>query len=342
MYQRVFVAGTFDHLHKGHEALLSAAFTQGNEVVVGITPDAFVRKIKSHPPAGGSNVKSFDERRRTIETWLHEKGLSARATIIPIIDQYEPAASDSSLDGLIVTAHNKATGEEINERRKKAGFKELALIEVPIVPAEDGKPISATRVRNGEITGEGKLIMPEALRVELGKPLGRVLPSSEVTADALNKKQGRTIVTVGDVVTKTFLDSGITPTLAIIDLQVGRKPDMTLAFLAEKGQHIPSGPGFISRAAIEAIGQWAETLQLNSKLSFEDKAKLYTASENKKEVIVIDGEEDLLVLPVLLAAPLESLVYYGQPGAGVVEVEVTIEEKKEMADVLRKFQESEQ
>lgn len=323
MYHHVFVAGTFDGLHKGHELLLATACTEGEKVTVGITPDAFVKKHKTHP------VGLFEERKAGVIKWLEQNGWIGKATIVSIIDEYQPAASDPSIDALIVTAQNRKTGEEINMRREAKGLPILTLIEVPLVSAEDGAPISTSRVASGEISPSGKLTMPEFLRPELGKPLGRLVSGPQISETILRQK-GRMIVTVGDVVTKTFLAAGATPNLAVIDLRVGRQPDLSLAGLAATGQHIRSGPGFISRSAIAAIGEWAEL------------ASKGQALQGSPGVIIIDGEEDLLVLPVILAAPLDTLVYYGQPYQGVVEVEVTIEKKKEMTELLKKFLESDQ
>ena len=41
--------------------------------------------------------------------------------------------------------------------------------------------------------------------------------------------------------------------------------------------------------------------------------------------LLVDGEEDLLVLPVCLFAPENSLVMYGQPNEGLVIAEITDE-----------------
>ena len=40
-------------------------------------------------------------------------------------------------------------------------------------------------------------------------------------------------------------------------------------------------------------------------------------------MIYIDGEEDLVVLPLIQNLPVHSLVLYGQPDAGVVLCEIT-------------------
>jgi uncharacterized protein (UPF0218 family) len=50
--------------------------------------------------------------------------------------------------------------------------------------------------------------------------------------------------------------------------------------------------------------------------------------------IVVDGEEDLATLPVILYAPLGSAVVYGQPNEGSVLVEVTLEKKEQIKDLM--------
>ena len=62
-----------------------------------------------------------------------------------------------------------------------------------------------------------------------------------------------------------------------------------------------------------------------------------TIKNKTKKTITIDGEEDLLVLPVILLAPLESVVFYGQRDAGMVMVRVTEEIKKQVSELLERF-----
>ena len=40
-------------------------------------------------------------------------------------------------------------------------------------------------------------------------------------------------------------------------------------------------------------------------------------------MILVDGEEDLLALPAIFLAPINSLVLYGQPNQGFVLVKIT-------------------
>jgi cytidyltransferase-like protein len=317
MYHHVFVAGTFDGLHKGHIALLMRAFVEGEKVTIGLTSDQFIRRYKSQI----TNPNDQTKRKKAVDQWLITQGFVDRAKIIFIDNPYEPAASMKELDALIVTRENRKTGERINVLRQGSTLSSLALIEVPMVAAEDGRSISSTRMRNGEIDHNGRLVMPESLRATLGSPLGTVLKGVAVTA-SIERSCKKTIITVGDIATKTFLDAGIIPTLSIIDGKVGRKPFAEVVNRLRPARSVQSGPGFISREAIEAIRSCLPHQRIGA---------------STHQVLFIDGEEDLLVLPVIIHAPVGALVCYGQPGKGMVEVVITSETKKTAEKLLRQF-----
>ncbi|MDA4123701.1 MAG: GTP-dependent dephospho-CoA kinase family protein [Thaumarchaeota archaeon] len=60
------------------------------------------------------------------------------------------------------------------------------------------------------------------------------------------------------------------------------------------------------------------------------------ALRGKKPVrVLVDGEEDLLAIPSVEAAPTGSIVIYGQPGLGVVVVEVDERAKASVTRTLR-------
>jgi uncharacterized protein (UPF0218 family) len=50
--------------------------------------------------------------------------------------------------------------------------------------------------------------------------------------------------------------------------------------------------------------------------------------------IVVNGEEDLLVIPVCVHAPDNSIVLYGQPHEGLVVVEITPEIRNKTQSLL--------
>jgi hypothetical protein len=66
--------------------------------------------------------------------------------------------------------------------------------------------------------------------------------------------------------------------------------------------------------------------------------KSFDIAQGSNVLIVVDGEEDLAVIPCVLMAPEGSLILYGQPGEGVVLVEAdkVKETAKEMLDNFRK------
>ncbi len=123
------------------------------------------------------------------------------------------------------------------------------------------------------------------------------------------------IVSVGDIVSRNLHKYRIIPQLSITDNRTMRKEIESKAFSSKIVVKVKNPPGTIAQEAIDAIRK---------------------ALKSKKQVhIVVDGEEDLLTLIVVLFAPDDVLVVYGQPGEGLVAVKVT-PEKREKAEKLWK------
>lgn len=268
-------------------------------------------------------------RKKHLRGWLHKRGLSDFSSVVSIDTPYEPAVpSQNSLidpemiDAIIVSEETKERAGEINVKRKDKALKPLQVVVVPMVKAGDGVSISSSGVRNGDIDKDGRLLMPENLRETLKKPLGPVVSGKKLdellkAAKSNTDQKDRLIITIGDVTTKTFLDAGIIPHLSIIDGKVSRQIFLDaiqmLDVLHLPTIHVASGPGFISKEAIGAIMRTGH------------------------KVIMVTGEEDLLVLPAILHAPKGSVVYYGQPGEGMVKVRVSDSIRKKIYRLLKKF-----
>ena len=69
MYNHVILGGTFDHIHRGHEALLRKAFVIGKKVTIGLTSDVYVRNSKI------SNSNVYEVRNKQLEMWLKKQGI---------------------------------------------------------------------------------------------------------------------------------------------------------------------------------------------------------------------------------------------------------------------------
>ena len=83
--------------------------------------------------------------------------ISDKILIQPIINKYGPTIDDD-FDAIVVSPETVKTAEEINKFRKIKGKKPIKIVKIPFVLADNGKPISSTRIRNGEIDTEGCII----------------------------------------------------------------------------------------------------------------------------------------------------------------------------------------
>ncbi|MCW4049294.1 MAG: pantetheine-phosphate adenylyltransferase [Candidatus Bathyarchaeota archaeon] len=149
----VSVGGTFDVMHKGHWFLLEETFKVGDIAIVGVTTDEFVATMKKH-----HKVDCYDKRLSDVKKFLEERGFLERAEIVPISDPFGPTIDSDDIEGIIVSEETEATAEVINQKRVERGKKPLLLFVITMVLADDGKPISSTRVRRQEVDRYGHLI----------------------------------------------------------------------------------------------------------------------------------------------------------------------------------------
>jgi len=149
----VTVAGTFDSMHKGHWLLLDEAFNVADKVIIGITTDRFAASMKKP-----HEVDPYDARIGEVKKYLKKRGLFRRATLFPLDDPYGPSIDEGGLEGIIVSEETEAKAEEINQIRVDKGEKPLLIFVMKMVLADDGKPISSTRVRRQEVDRYGRLI----------------------------------------------------------------------------------------------------------------------------------------------------------------------------------------
>lgn len=316
MHAHVILGGTFDHIHTGHRTLLGRAFAEGEKVTIGLTSDRYVERYKTKT----TPIYSYEIRKEHLKSWLKNNNVLNRTTIVPIDDAYGPAIKEAGFDAIVVSDETEPVAKKINILRTKKGILPFAILVVPMVPAEDSEAISSTRIRNGEIDHEGRFILPESLRKALTKPIGMLIPDNAPIAPV---SKHIPIISVGDTTTAMLLSQGSIPTLAIIDFQARRQEfdwEEKQWRMLTKGRttsYFASGPGFINKQVMDAIARWSEN--------------------PKQTLIIIDGEEDLLVLPAILYAPLDTIVYYGQPEQGIVQVEVTKEKKQDVQQLLSHF-----
>jgi len=154
-HMKVCLGGTFDVLHDGHKRLISAACDlagPAGTVVIGITKGKLASKQQT--------IASYQKRRKALEAFLAQLPQASQVVLTPIQDKYGPSIEEA-LDAIVVSPETKPVAEEINEQRRQQGKKPLHITVVPYVLAKDGRPISSTRIRNGEIDRHGTLLKKE-------------------------------------------------------------------------------------------------------------------------------------------------------------------------------------
>lgn len=154
---RVAVAGTFGPIHDGHRAMFREALKNGDDgVVVGLSSDEFARETRRPDPRP---IPSFETRTQEVEATLAELDEWDRTVDIrKFTDEHGFADDDPSLDALVVSPETDERVADINRRRTEQGMDPLEPIVVPHVDAEDGDPISSTRIVEGEIDEHGNLL----------------------------------------------------------------------------------------------------------------------------------------------------------------------------------------
>ena len=167
-----------------------------------------------------------------------------------------------------------------------------------ILPIENRK---LCKVPGGQVFRKTKQVNPETL----------------VAQFVLQHKLGM-ILTVGDVTTITLIRVGLEPSVAIVDGKTRRgiHEQVVMPLAVEETVENPSGE--IQDASItkinEAIKRWL--------------------SEKKRTIIRVIGEEDLLTIPAVIAAPINAAVIYGQPDVGQVLIEVSETTQQKFQEIL--------
>ena len=143
--EEVLLGGTFDHLHDGHRALLESAISFGKFVRVGVTTDAFARRMRKTDKYI-SLLQPLEVRKASVRKFLESRGCT-NYEILVINDRYGPALNSESTEGIVVTEETYPTAVEINKLRAIKGLDQLLILVIPFVYDEQGLIISSRRIR---------------------------------------------------------------------------------------------------------------------------------------------------------------------------------------------------
>ncbi|HME19025.1 MAG TPA: pantetheine-phosphate adenylyltransferase [Nitrososphaerales archaeon] len=151
-YGAVATGGTFDHIHKGHEALLSKSFEVGQKVIIGVTSDGFAAR------EGKTLDESYARRVEKLEALLHRKFPGRQYVIAKLDDYFGPGIASPEVEAIVVSKETEQRVPIANALRAERGYPPLKVVVVDYVLAEDSKPISSTRIRNGEVDERGRVL----------------------------------------------------------------------------------------------------------------------------------------------------------------------------------------
>src|SRR3989344_2552580 len=318
-YNLVVCGGTFDHFHKGHKEFLRYALSIGNKVLIGLTTDNFV-KTKDD----GEWIEAYKLRKENLDKFILQEKTEHRLQIEPIDDIFIPKIwEDLPIEAIVVSENTVWGAEKINLRRKEQKKSPLLIKTCPLIKSEHNEYISSSEVRNGIIDRDGKpyvkpewlshkLTITDDLRKIFKKPFGLLIRSPQ----EIKIPKCPYLITVGDVTTKLFNELDIHQNISVIDFKVARiKKFSSLKEL-----------GVSSRVKVIHVKNPAGCLMPSL---FSEISRIFSDYKNERIVLQIEGEEDLAVLPIVLSAPLNSIIFYGQPNKGLVRVDVSEEKKEE-------------
>jgi pantetheine-phosphate adenylyltransferase len=151
---RVALGGTFEIIHKGHRTLLAKAFALalGDQVLIGLTSDHMANSSRRRM------VLPYKDRELTLRAFLDRTYPGHDYEIAQLNDEFGPAAHLEDLEVLVVSELTHSTGVRLNEHRVDKGLRPLQLAKIGQVLADDGDPISSTRVLAGECDVDGRIL----------------------------------------------------------------------------------------------------------------------------------------------------------------------------------------
>ena len=306
----------FDRLHLGHHILIDrlaelpdpvAAVTDGQLVGQGLELQNLIQPLEVRV----ERLKEYLIECK-LDGIIEVRGITKNEDLLPI----ERDATFLMYEGPCCTEIQSGA---LDLRKQKLSVEDKIEFLLP-VRANDGEKIASARIRNGQIDRFGRKLRgttepPRLLQFEgrsgLSTPKGDVYdakdgPPEKRVVKRIKEESPKHVIAVGDVTSATIFEEGYTPQVMIIDGITKRGP-------YEKEFKAPEDILIYNPAAVIYPEAWSA---------------IDTAiHKTKSTLITVDGEEVLLGFPVVLLAPEDSVVVYGQPDVGIIWVPVTPENK---------------
>jgi phosphopantetheine adenylyltransferase/uncharacterized protein (UPF0218 family) len=337
-HYHAIVAGTFDHLHKGHKKILTTALQSTQQLSCGLTQTNLTR----NKPLS-SLIQSFKHRHHHLSNFLTSQ--SKYWSIFPLHHPLGSAPASNQYDAIITSPETLPNVNRINQLRQQNHLPPLKPIIINLIKSSDNQPLSSTRIRQGRINRQGfayhqifpstkTLHLPPAHRFHFRRPFATLLSGSQNQLNWAGLKAKKILtrqpplltIAVGDIAVISLLQQNLPLNLAIVDLKTKRQPlfsSLDKLGLHPDPHHTATNPSSsLTPSLIQAL-----------KSSLTPSLQPHTIHQT----ILVKGEEDLAVLPAILLSPLNTAIFYGQPNQGLVHIRVTEKSKQKALHLLKKF-----
>jgi uncharacterized protein (UPF0218 family) len=160
--------------------------------------------------------------------------------------------------------------------------------------------------------------LTEKARIRLKHPIGTLIlgppkHTIKVLHEAIKRESPPKVYMIGDYITINALKYDVQADLYVIDNKIMRKPVKATLPINRTIVQTKNPPGIITSEAWDLMQQ---------------------IIKDERILVIVEGEEDLLALPIIKFAPLHAFVVYGQPHVGLVLVRVTEAKKKQIDNIL--------
>ena len=164
------------------------------------------------------------------------------------------------------------------------------------------------------------LVIPKDMRIELRRVYGELMkgPWKEIVRKVKKETKGKRefVITVGDTTSYHFIENGLLPDLIIIDGKERRRKFRKKIVFRHPYARVKNPPGHIT------VELWRAVEENIKKLG------------KAKRKIIVDGEEDLAVIPCVLHSPLGTNIFYGHFEKGLVWIKVNKKIKRQIRGLV--------
>ncbi len=168
---------------------------------------------------------------------------------------------------------------------------------------------------------ENDLHLPQSLRSELRKPFGEVMQCSRIIQILKEQPSEKPLISIGDTVSTHLIRGGLSPSLIIWDKRIRRRPS--------------------DRESSKLLNAYAPPLVVRNPpatITKEAWNAVVRCLNQEQASILVEGEEDLLAIPVILNAPIGSRVIYGLPQKnGAILILIDRKIRAIFEDILSRF-----